>query len=303
MTILDWTSEEIQANIALAQELKKLSKQGKCPKFLEQKTYAMIFHKESLRTRISFEVGIFQLGGMTIHLTANDFILGERESIEDVAKVTSRFVDGILIRTFDHQSVVELGKHAEVPVVNMLTDWVHPCQLMADVLTIQEHFGKLKGLKIVYLGDGNNVTNSWLCMAARVPLNLWIATSHQSLPDMDLFEKVKAAGLSELTISHSPEEAIKDADVLYTDVWASMGQKDKAKMKIIELKDFQVNQDLLKLAKPEAIVMHCLPAERGLEITDEVIDGPQSVVLDQAENRLHAQKAILVQLARWQQPG
>jgi len=301
VTILDWTSEEIQANIALAQELKQLTNQGKCPKLLDQKSYAMIFHKESLRTRVSFEVGIFQLGGMAINLTANDFMLGERESVQDVAQVASRFVDGILIRTFDHQNVIELGNYADVPVVNMLTDWSHPCQLMADVLTIQEHFGKLNGLKIAYLGDGNNVTNSWLCMASRLPINLSIGTSKESLPDMELFEKVKAAGVSEVSLTDSAEEAVKEADVLYTDVWASMGQKDQAKLKMLQLKDFQINQRLLKLAKPEAIVMHCLPAERGLEITDEVMDGPQSVILDQAENRLHAQKAILVQLARWQQ--
>ncbi|MBF0278186.1 MAG: ornithine carbamoyltransferase [SAR324 cluster bacterium] len=301
ISILDWTSEEIQANIELALELKKLTKQGECPKLLEQKVYAMIFHKESLRTRVSFEVGIFQLGGAAIHLTANDFVLGERESVPDVAQVTSRFVDGILIRTFEHQSVIDLSKYAEVPVVNMLTDWNHPCQVMADALTIQEHFKKLKGLKIAYLGDGNNMTNSWLCLAARIPLNLSIGTSPDSLPDMDLFERVKSAGLSEVSISHSAEEAVENADVLYTDVWASMGKKDQAKRKIIQLKDFQINQKLLERAKSEAIVMHCLPAERGLEITDEVLDGPQSVVLDQAENRLHAQKAILVQLARWQQ--
>ena len=166
-----------------------------------------------------------------------------------MAQVASRFVDGILIRTFEHHNVVELGKYADVPVVNMLTDWGHPCQLMADVLTIQEHFGKLNGLKIAYLGDGNNVTNSWLCMASRVPLHLSIGTSPESLPDMELFEKVKAAGLSEVSISYSPEEAVKGADVVYTDVWASMGQKDKAKLKIIQLKDFQINQTLLKLAK------------------------------------------------------
>lgn len=300
ITILDWTSEEIQANIALAQELKTLTQQGKCPHLLEQKTYAMIFHKNSLRTRISFEVGIFQLGGKTIHLTGSDFVMGERESVKDVAQVTSRFVDGILIRTFDHQSVVELGQYAQVPVVNMLTDWGHPCQIMADVLTIKERLGTLNHLKIVYLGDGNNVTNSWLCMATHLPLDLWIATSKETLPDMDLFEKVQATGVSKVTLTHSPQEAVQNADILYTDVWASMGQKEKASQKSKQLQDFQINQSLLESAKPAALVMHCLPAERGREITNEVLDGPQSVVLDQAENRLHAQKAILVQLARWQ---
>lgn len=300
ISILDWTAEEIRANLNLAQELKALHQQGKCPQLLEQKIYAMIFHKNSLRTRISFEVGIFQLGGKSIHLTKEDFVMGERESVKDIAQVTSRFVDGILIRTFDHEAVVELGDYAEVPVVNMLTDWEHPCQIMADVLTLKEHFGRLDHLKIVYLGDGNNVTHSWLCMAAHFPLDLWIATSKATLPDMALVEKVQAAGVSNVTIVHSPQEAIEEADVLYTDVWASMGEKDKAAEKLSHLKDFQINQSLLKSAKPGAVVMHCLPAERGREITDEVLDGEQSVVLEQAENRLHAQKAILVQLARWQ---
>ncbi|MBF0286346.1 MAG: ornithine carbamoyltransferase [SAR324 cluster bacterium] len=301
ISIQDWTSEEIKANIELASELKILTKQGKCSPHLEKKSYALIFHKESLRTRISFEVGIFQLGGMAMYLTGNDFELGKRESNEDVAKVMSRYVDGILIRTFDHQNVVELGHHADVPVINMLTDWSHPCQLMADILTVKEHLGTLENLKIVYLGDGNNLANSWINMAARIPMQLCIATSTETMPDMQLFEEVKAMGISDLSISHSAQEAVKNADVLYTDVWASMGQKEKAALKANQLKDFQINQKLLEYAKSSTIVMHCLPAERGYEITSEVLDGPQSVVLDQAENRLHAQKAILVQLSRWQQ--
>ena len=300
ISILDWTSEEIKANLELAQELKEATREGKCPRFLDQKTYAMIFHKASLRTRISFEVGIFQLGGKTIHLTANDFEFGKRESIRDVAKVASRFVDGILIRTFDHQHVVELAKYAEVPVVNMLTDREHPCQIMADVLTIQEHLGEMENLKVAYLGDGNNVTHSWLGMAARLPFHLCVATAPETKPDMELFEAVRDLGISTVSLCHSAKEAVQEADVLYTDVWASMGQKEQFASKSAQLKDFQVNQELLSHAKPNTLVMHCLPAERGREITDDVVDGPQSVVLDQAENRLHAQKAILAQLARWQ---
>ncbi len=299
ISILDWTPEEIRANLELALELKDATRKRKCPRLLDQKTYAMIFHKESLRTRVSFEVGIFQLGGKTIHLTANDFELGKRESIQDVAKVTSRFVDGILIRTFDHERVVELGEHAEVPVVNMLTDWEHPCQIMADVLTIKERLGKLENLKVVYLGDGNNVAHSWLAMAARLPFHLCIATAPETKPDMELFKEVKDRGTSTVSLCHSAQEAVREADVLYTDVWASMGQKDQFASKSAQLKDFQVNRELLNQAKPNTLVMHCLPAERGREITDEVLDGPQSLVLDQAENRLHAQKAILAQLARW----
>ena len=301
ISILDWTFEEIRANLELARELKEATQKGKCPRFLDQKTYAMIFHKASLRTRVSFEVGIFQLGGKTIHLTANDFEFGKRESIQDVAKVASRYVDGILIRTFEHQHVVELGEHADVPVVNMLTDREHPCQIMADVFTIEERLGKLENLKVVYLGDGNNVAHSWLAMAARMPFHLCIATAPDTKPDMELFEAVKNMGTSTIALCHSPHEAVKDADVLYTDVWASMGQKDQFASKSAQLKDFQVNQKLLSEAKPNTLVMHCLPAERGREITNDVVDGPQSVVLEQAENRLHTQKAILVQLARWHQ--
>lgn len=301
ISLLDWTTEEIQTNIKLAQQLKALTRQGKCPKLLEGKSYGMIFHKDSLRTRVSFEVGIFQLGGKSIHLTARDFVMGKRESIRDVAKVMSRYLDGILIRTFNHADVEALGQHSNVPVINMLTDWNHPCQLMADVLTIQEHLGRLDNLKIVYLGDGNNMTNSWLNWANRIPIQLCIATSPHTLPDMELFDQVKANGLSEVTLEHDPEKAVRDADVLYTDVWASMGEKDQADLKAEQLQPFQVNQTLLQKAKPNAVVMHCLPAERGREITDEVLDGSQSIVLDQAENRLHAQKAILVQLAQWLQ--
>lgn len=299
ISLLDWNAEEILANIQLAADLKAQTKKGECPKLLDGKSYALIFHKNSLRTRVSFEVGIFQLGGMAMQLTTQDFELGKRESIHDVAKVMSRYIDGILIRTYKHEDVVSLGEHADVPVVNLLTDWSHPCQLMADALTLHEHFGRVEGLKVVYLGDGNNMTNSWLNLASRIPMNLCIATSPETLPDMKLFEEVKAGGLSEVSILHDPMEAVKDADVLYTDVWASMGEKEFADNKANHLQDFQINQTLLNEAKSSAVVMHCLPAERGREITDEVMKSSQSVVFDQAENRLHAQKAVLVQLARW----
>ncbi len=299
ISILDWTTEEIRENLSLAHELKTLFQQRQNPPLLDQRSYALIFHKNSLRTRVAFEVGIFQLGGHAIHLTEHDFTLGKRETVHDVAKVMSRLVDGILIRTFDHKIVVELGEHAEVPVVNMLTDWSHPCQIMADVLTVQEKLGTVEGKKIVYLGDGNNVAHSWINLAARLPIRLCIATSKDSLPDMDLFRKAQEIGVSELSISHDPLEAVREADVIYTDVWASMGQKDLAGVKADQLQAFQLNQRLMDNAKPTTLVMHCLPAERGREITDAVLDGSQSVVLDQAENRLHAQKAILVQLDRW----
>ncbi|MGK5092679.1 ornithine carbamoyltransferase [Deltaproteobacteria bacterium TL4] len=299
VSILDWSSEEIRQSLELSKELKASAKQGNFPKYLENKSYALIFHKFSLRTRVSFEVGITQLGGNSICLTERDFVIGERESVSDVAKVLSRYVDGILIRTYSHDDAVQLAKNSDVPVINMLTDWTHPCQVMADVLTIEEHRGRMDRLKVVYLGDGNNVANSWINMAARLPVNLCIATSPETLPDMGLVEQSRNTGISSIEISHEPFEAVKDADVLYTDVWASMGQKDKAKEKRKNLQQFQINSKLLAHAKPDALVFHCLPAERGREITDEVLDGSHSVVFDQAENRMHVQKAILVQLERW----
>lgn len=299
ISIDDWTAEEIRENFNLAKELKDLTKQKKCPQELKDKNYGLVFHKNSLRTRLSFEVGINQLGGNSFHITKNDFELGKRESNHDVAKVMSRYLDGILIRTYDHKLLEEIGEHAEIPVVNMLTDWSHPCQIMTDAFTIEEKLGQIENLKIVYLGDGNNIVHSWLNLAKRIPLHFCIATSPNTLPDMELLKSVQNAGISKVTITHSPEKGVKDADVLYTDVWASMGQKEQLDCKVEELSCFQINQSLLNKAKPSAIVMHCLPAERGREITDEVMDGPQSVVFDQAENRLHVQKAILVQLNRW----
>jgi len=299
ISILDWSCNEIAENLLLAQELKKLTKQGECPKLLKDKVYALIFHQNSLRTRLSFEVGIRQLGGTALYLTNQDFVIGEREPICDVAKVMSRYIDGILIRTLEHQMVLDLAKHADVPVVNMLTNLSHPCQIMADLLTVQERFGSFEDIKIVYLGDGNNVTNSWLSLAARLPINLCIATSSKTLPNMDLFAEAQKNKKANIELFHHAEEAVKGAHVLYTDVWASMGEKHMAEKRRNILRPYQITQKLLDLADPNAIVMHCLPAERGVEITTEVLEGPQSVILDQAENRLHAQKAILVQLERW----
>lgn len=299
LEISDWTSRELEETLQLASQLKVLAKKKETPPLLQGKSYALIFYKNSLRTRVSFEVGIFQLGGQAIMVNESDFALGKRESIPDVAKALSRFVDGILIRTYSHQDVLTLSMHATVPVINMLTDDAHPCQILADAMTIQECLGGLKDKKIVYLGDGNNITHSLLNLASRIPMHLVVATAPNCLPNMELFGKAKQAGISQIEITTSAEEAALNADVLYTDVWASMGQKEQLENKISALKPYQINQSLLKLAKPGAIVMHCLPAERGREITDEVLDGPQSVVWEQAENRLHIQKAILSQLDAW----
>ena len=229
ISIMDWSSEELINNLELALELKKKTREGQCPKELEGLSYGMIFHKDSLRTRVSCEVAIFQLGGHVLTMSEKDFQMGKRESVKDVAKVLSRYLDGILIRTFSHQVVLELAEHAEVPVCNLLTDFNHPCQLMADALTILEKFGRLENIKVCYLGDCNNVTNSWLNLASRIPLDLRIATSKETLPPEHLVKQVQNAGLSKLSIYHEAAEAVQDAQVLYTDVWASMGEKEKIK--------------------------------------------------------------------------
>ena len=299
ISILDWTTEEIHNNLDFAVELKQQTKEGMCPQLLERKTYVLFFHKPSLRTRLSFEVGIAQLGGTSMVLSEQDFKIGERETVSDVARVMSRYVDGILIRTFSHQLVLDLAKHATVPIVNMLTDFNHPCQVMSDLLTIKEKLGHIDNVRIAYVGDSNNMTNSWLNLAARIPLDLRIATAPETLPDMKLVSEIREIGISTIKVTHSAQEAVDGAEVLYTDVWASMGEKDKLAERELVLKEFQINSSLLKYAEKDALVLHCLPAERGKEITNEVIESTQSVVFDQAENRLHAQKAILVQLEKW----
>ena len=293
LAIPDFTKEEINETFQLALDMKS-KKITLLP--LKDKTVACIFLKPSLRTRVSFEVGIGQLGGKSLYITGDEIGLGKRESIHDVAKVLSRFVDMIMIRAFDHKEVEELARHADVPVINGLTDLLHPCQVMGDMLTVLEKKGKIEGLNITYLGDGNNITNSWLNASTRLSFNLTIGTSAETKPDRTILQNAQRAGLSQITLTFNPKEAVEDADVVYTDVWASMGQKHLAEQRKTTLKDFQVNDDLLKYAKKDCIVMHCLPANRGEEITDEVMDGPHSAVFDQAENRLHIQKAIMVKL-------
>jgi len=295
LAITDFNESEIRETLRSAAELKK--KRGQVLDVLKGKTVACIFHKPSLRTRISFETGIHELGGNSLYITEKEIELGVRESIHDVAKVLSRYVAMIEIRTFSHDSVVELAKYADVPVINGLTDLLHPCQIMGDMQTIIEHKGKIDGIKVAYLGDGNNVCNSWLKAAIRIPLDLRIGTRKETMPDAKILEEAKAAKRSKIMVTEDAREAVRGADVIYTDVWASMGQKDKAQSQADLLKAYQINSHLLAAADPECIVMHCLPAERGREITDEVIDGDHSVVFDQAENRLHIQKAIMVKLA------
>lgn len=289
--ITDLSTAEVRKVLDLGRQMKA----GEiAPRPLEGKSAACIFTKESLRTRVSFEVGINQLGGHPIYITDKEIKLGERESVADAARVLSRYVGLIMIRTYKQSDVEELARYASVPVVNGLTDLVHPCQILGDYFTVVEHLGRRDRYTIAYLGDANNVTNSWLNLAGRVPLDIRIGTAGGMVPDAAILNRAKSSPDSTVTILDDPKEAVRGADVVYTDVWASMGQKHLAEEKASKLKKFQINEALLEEAGPKAIVMHCLPAERGKEITDAVMDGPQSVVFDQAENRLHIQKAIMV---------
>jgi ornithine carbamoyltransferase len=295
LTELDFNREEVIETLALARELKDLTDR---PYHTACKghTWGLIFHKPSLRTRISFEVAVNQLGGRPIYITDNEIQLGKRETIADAAQVLSRYLNGIIIRTFKQSDIVELAQYADIPVINALTDLLHPCQIMSDILTIYEKLGRYENFKLVYIGDGNNMTNSWLNLSTLLGFELVVATSPDTLPDMGIFDYASKSGSSKVAISHDPQEAVRGANVIYTDVWASMGQKDQFVEKEKALKAFQVNQDLVSKAEKDCIVMHCLPAERGKEITSDVMDGPHSVVFDQAENRLHMQKAIMLKL-------
>jgi len=297
LAIPDFTTAEIMETLHKSIEIKKLTKQGKCPQPFTGMTWGCIFHKPSLRTRISFETGIYQLGGYSLFITDKEIELGKREAISDVARVLSRYLAGIVIRTFDHKNVEELAKWASIPVINALTDLLHPCQIMGDLQTIIEHSGGIEGINVTYLGDGNNITNSWLNAAYRLPIDVTVGCSPDTLPDMDIFRRAENNGLGKVRIVFDPLEAVKNADYVYGDVWASMGQKDKLEEKMKALQAFQINDRLLDKAKPTVKFLHCLPAERGREVTDEVMDGPRSIVFDQAENRLHAQKALMMKVA------
>ena len=263
---------------------------------LAGRTLALIFHKPSLRTRVSFEVAMTQLGGSSVFITDKEIGMGSREPVQDVARVLSGYVDGIMIRTFDHEIAVNLARHAAVPVINGLTDWLHPCQILADLLTMIEHGLDLDRATVAYIGDGNNVANSWIEAAGLYGLTLRIACPQGYDPDMALVAQVRSAGKGRVEIVRSPAEAAQGADVLYTDVWASMGQEAEREKRLPIFRPYQINSGLLERAKPNALVLHCLPAHRGEEITEEVIEGPNSGVFDQAENRLHVQKGILYEL-------
>ncbi len=287
---------EFDGLLALAARLKQDLKGGHEHHLLRGRTLAMIFQKPSLRTRITFEAGMAQLGGHPIYLASHDIGIGERESVKDVARNLSRCVDLIMIRTFAHSMCVELAHEASVPVINGLTDLLHPCQLLADLLTLRERFGDLSKLKIAFVGDGFNLAQSWIEAAAFGHFQLTLACPKGYEPEESFLDRMRREELGHLT--DDPLAAVKDADIVYTDTWTSMGREKEAATRRRDFRSYQVNRALLKHARRDALVMHCLPAHRGEEITDDVIDGPQSAVLDQAENRLHAQKAVMVWLLK-----
>lgn len=298
ITLADFNQDEIWYLLKVAKELKEKQKKGIAHDSHKGKTLAMIFQKSSTRTRVSFEVAMYHLGGMAMFLSKNDLQMGRGEPIQDTARVLARYVDGILIRTYSHQEVVDLAKFADVPVINGLTDDYHPTQALADLLTIWEHKGQIEGLKLTYIGDGNNMTHSLLLAGAIMDMEVVVAAPKGYQPNIDIVKKAKALAKDpeKINVTDDIKEAVKNAHVLYTDVWASMGQEEEAAKRIADLGEYQINNDILALADKDAIVMHCLPAHRGEEITEEVLEGAQSVVFDEAENRLHAHKAILAAL-------
>ncbi|MGD9548692.1 MAG: ornithine carbamoyltransferase [Candidatus Krumholzibacteriia bacterium] len=295
LAIDDYTLPELRAILDLAREQKPLARAHKLPHSHPNRVLACVFAKPSLRTRVSFEIAMRQLGGESLFITDKEIGMGTRESVHDVAKVMSRFCDGIMIRWFDHDEVVQLARHATVPVINGLTDLSHPCQVMADIMTVEEHLGTIEGKTVVMVGDGNNLANSWLNASIRFPFNFILACPEGYTPDEGIIQKAEAAGAS-FMITHDPREAVEGAHVIYSDAFYSMGQEEEAVKRRQDFAPFQITTDLLSKAHREHIVLHCLPAHRGEEITDEVMDGPHSVVFDEAENRLHAQRAIIATL-------
>lgn len=299
ISIHDTTKEEFSQLLSLAAKLKDEQKKGIEHHILKGKTLGMIFSKSSTRTRVSFEVGMYQLGGHALFLSSNDIQLGRGESIYDTANVMSRFVDGIMIRTFDHQDVLDLAEYGSIPIINGLTDLLHPCQALTDMLTIQEHKGRLRGLKMAYIGDGNNMAHSLMYACAKTGMDISVASPKGYECDPEVVKNAKADAKDNdcsVILTNDPVEAIKDADVVYTDTWASMGQEDEKAERIKVFKDYQVNKELFGYSKPDSIFMHCLPAYRGYEVTEDVIDSERSVIFDEAENRLHAQKAVMAML-------
>ncbi len=297
ISLTDFDAPTLLGLLDNADQLKADLKKGVPHKELAGRTLGMVFAKSSTRTRVSFEVGMYQLGGHALFLSSNEIQLGRGETISDTARVLSRYLDAIMIRNDSHADMVELAHHSSIPVINGLSERFHPCQVMADLQTIREHKGGLKGLKLAYVGDGNNMAHSLMNGCAVLGMDIAVASPAEYQVDPVVSRQVReiaAHSGSGLVITEDPREAVSGADVVYTDTWVSMGQEELKRAKVPVFKNFQVNQDLMNLARKDAIFMHCLPAYRGYEVTEEVFEGPQSVVFDEAENRLHAQKAILL---------
>ena len=291
LTVLDLSANELQRLIKRSIELKSGVDANKCP--LIGKSIGLLFEKSSTRTRVSLEVGVYQLGGQSIYMNPKEIQIGRGETIHDSAKVLSRYLNGIIIRTYSHNTLTEFASYASIPVVNGLSDLHHPCQALADLMTVYEKKGKLKGLRLAFIGDGNNVAHSLIEAASLTGMHIILACPKGYEPDPDVLEKARTSSSGQITVIREPAEAAANADVVYTDVWVSMGQEKEAARKKRKFRKYQINGELLSHAKKDALVLHCMPAHRGEEITDEVMDSPQSAVFDQAENRLHTQKALL----------
>lgn len=298
LSLFDLSGDDFRMILRRAGELKGMLKTGRSHETLKGKTLGLLFDKSSTRTRLSFEAGMNQLGGVATFLSRRDIQLGRGETVADTARVMSRYLDCIVIRTFEQDLVEEFARWADIPVINGLTDLLHPCQILSDLFTIQEKKGSYEGLTIAFVGDGNNIVNSWINAAAKVPFRLHLACPEGYDPDATILKRAMDETEMGIEVFRAPSEAVAGADVIYTDVWASMGQEEQQEERLVVFKDYQVNSALLKRARDGAIVMHCLPAHRGEEISGEVMEGPSSVVFDQAENRLHVQKAIMEILVR-----
>ncbi|MFL3024283.1 MAG: ornithine carbamoyltransferase [Candidatus Neomarinimicrobiota bacterium] len=296
--ITDFESNEITETLDLAIEIKTKLKNNENYKPFKNQSLAMIFAKPSARTRVSFETGFFRLGGHALYLGPKDIGIGKREAVKDISRVLSGYNDMIMARLFDHKHMIELAKYASIPVINGLTDFNHPCQIMADILTVYEKKGNLNNLKIAYVGDGNNIVHSWLNLSLRLPFHFTCVCPEGYEPDNNLIKLVNKSNISTVEISHDPIKGVHEADVIYTDVWASMGQKEEVEERENIFKNFQVNSNMLESTGKNTFFMHCLPAERGREVTDDVMESSNSIVFDQAENRMHAQNAIMVKIAQ-----
>ena len=294
--ISDYNTEELWEIMNLAKVVKKKFHQKADYPHFKNKSLAMIFAKPSARTRVSFETGFEWMGGHALFLGPNDIGIGKREAIKDISRVFSRYNDMIMARLFDHKHIIELAEYSTIPIINGLTDYNHPCQIMTDIFTIWEHLGDIENIKIVYVGDGNNIVNSWLHLSMRFPIHFVCCCPEGYGPDEETVKMARESKVSEIEVIHNPNEAVKDADVVYTDVWASMGQKEEAEEREKIFQPFQVNSELIEKTGKKTLFMHCLPAERDREVTDEVVEAKYSIVFDQAENRLHMQNAIMVKL-------